>query len=110
MALPTAAALLAAAAFLSAVDAAGPSSTRARRGGGALGSGGPLTILKLNGAPEAGFGMGVARISRSRRQARSRSARTSSAGRAATVPENTTLGVGVDILRGDGFNFVMKSN
>ena len=86
VALSIAAAMLAAAAFLSTVEVAGPSSIRVRLGGDVLGSGGPLTMRKLKGSPEAGLGMGVARICRSWRQVRSRSARTSSAGRTATAP------------------------
>ena len=106
--LPTAAAILAAVAHLSAVDAAGLLSTRARRGGGAFGSGGPLTMKKPNGVPEAGRGMGVARTSRSWRQARSNSARVSSAGRTATAPQMTVLGVGVDIARVDCLELIKR--
>ena len=65
-------------------------------------------IWNPNGAPGAGFGMGVVMTSRSRRQAYSKPARTSSAGRAATVPQLIILGVSVNILRDDGLNFVMK--
>ena len=101
VALSMLAAMRAAAAFFSAVDVHGPSSIFARPGGGVLGSGGPLLIQKPKGSPEAGLGMGVARICRSWRQARSRSARTSSAGRTATAPQNTFRGVGFDIARVD---------
>ena len=69
------------------------------RGGGALWSGGPLVILKENGVPEAGRGMGVAMVRLSRRQASWSSVRVSVAGRAATHPQTTTLSVGVDMVR-----------
>ena len=97
--LSTAAAMSAVALLLSAVDAAGPSSSCVRRGGGA-GSGGRLTMKNLTGLPEAGCWMGMARSFRSRRHARSNSARISSAGRTATAPQETLLGVGVDIASG----------
>ena len=55
---------------------------------------------KPKGAPEAGCWMGVARTSRSWRRAHSNAARVSSAGRTATAPQVTVLGVGIDIGRG----------
>ena len=54
-------------------------------------------MVNVDGVPEAGCGMGVARVFRSWRHARSSSARTSLAGRTATAPEKTFLGVGIDI-------------
>ena len=94
---PIAAALLAAAASLSTADAAGFSSNRAWRGGGVLGSGGLVLIVKENGVPDVDLGMGVATTSRPWRQASINTALTSSAGRAATLPQTIRFGVGVDI-------------
>ena len=113
--LSTAAAMSAVAFLLSAVDVAGPSSSCVRRGGGA-GSGGRLTMENLTGLPEAGCWMGVEMSFRSRRQASCNTARVSAAGRTATEPHTTTLGV-VDMARvrrgfalQSGKNFGMKKN
>ena len=84
--------------LLSAVEAAGP--TSAVRHGGGAGSGGRLTIVNVDGVPEVGGGMVVASVLLSCSHARFNSAWILLAGRTATVPQNTFLGVGVDIVSG----------
>ena len=83
----THAAMAAALTFLSASEAAGPTSA-VWRGGGA-GSGGPRVTQNRWGDPEAGRGMGVDTSCRSRRQARFNSSSTSLVGPTATLPITT---------------------